>query len=113
MKNILSILSLSLCCCALSAAKAPNFIIIYTDDLGYADTSVQMMDTDPSSKHTFINTPGLERLADLGARFNAGYAPTPTCTGSRLSIRRGFPRLLMDDQVRRRPSQKCRCKCSG
>ena len=89
MKHLLSLLSLSLCCCALSAAKAPNFIIIYTDDLGYADTSVQMMDTDPSSKHTFINTPGLERLADLGARFNAGYAPTPTCTGSRLSIQFG------------------------
>ncbi len=89
MKSILSILSLSLCCSALSAAKAPNFILIYIDDLGYADTSVQMMDADPSTQHTFIYTPGLERLADLGARFNAGYAPTPTCTGSRLSIQFG------------------------
>ena len=29
-------------------ANSPNFIILYADDLGYADTSVQMMDSDPS-----------------------------------------------------------------
>ena len=73
----------------LSAADAPNFIIIYADDLGYADTSVQMMDDDPSTKHNFIQTPGLERLAELGARFTTAYAPTPTCTGSRISILMG------------------------
>ena len=71
------------------AAKAPNFIIVYADDLGYADTSVQMMDDDPSTKHDFILTPGLDRLAESGARFTAGYAPTPTCTASRLSIQHG------------------------
>jgi arylsulfatase A-like enzyme len=71
------------------AAERPNFIIIYADDLGYADTSVQMMDADPSTKHDFIQTPGLERLARIGARFTAAYSPTPTCTGSRLSIQMG------------------------
>jgi arylsulfatase A len=89
MKPALPLLLLSFFSSLLSAAKSPNFIIIYTDDLGYADTSVQMMDADPSSKHKFIHTPGLERLADIGARFNAGYSPTPTCTGSRLSIQFG------------------------
>jgi arylsulfatase A-like enzyme len=71
------------------AAERPNFIILYADDLGYADTSVQMMDADPSTKHDFIQTPGLERLARMGARFSAAYSPTPTCTGSRLSIQFG------------------------
>ena len=71
------------------AAERPNFIIIYADDLGYADTSVQMMDADPSTKHDFNQTPGLERLARIGARFGAAYSPTPTCTGSRLSIQFG------------------------
>ena len=71
------------------SAKAPNFILIYADDLGYADTSVQMMDSDPSTKHAFIKTPGLERLAEIGARFTAAYSPTPTCTGSRISIQHG------------------------
>ena len=69
--------------------KSPNFIILYADDLGYADTSVQMMDSDPSTKHAFIKTPGLERLAEIGARFTAAYSPTPTCTGSRISIQHG------------------------
>jgi arylsulfatase A-like enzyme len=89
MKPVLPLLLLSIFSSLLTAAKSPNFIIIYTDDLGYADTSVQMMDADPSSKHKFIHTPGLERLADIGARFNAGYSPTPTCTGSRVSIQFG------------------------
>jgi len=85
---ILSVLALSTNL-ALSAAKAPNFIIIYADDLGYADTSVQMMDADPSTKHAFIRTPGLDRLAKMGARFSAAYAPSPTCTASRLSLQFG------------------------
>ncbi len=73
-----------------SAAKEPNFILIYADDLGYADTSVQMMDAEPSTRHSFIHTPGLDRLASQGARFSAAYAPTPTCTGSRISIQFGM-----------------------
>jgi arylsulfatase A-like enzyme len=89
MKPVLPLLLLSIFSSLLSAAKSPNFIIIYTDDLGYADTSVQMMDAEANSKHKFIHTPGLERLAAMGARFNAGYSPTPTCTGSRLSIQFG------------------------
>ena len=72
-----------------ATARPPNFVLIYTDDLGYADTSVQMMDAEPSSKHDFIQTPGVERLAELGARYTAAYAPTPTCTGSRISIQFG------------------------
>ena len=89
MKQLLLFLPLVLSSVTLSADKAPNFIIIYADDLGYADTSVQMMDDDSSTKHDFIETPGLDRLADLGARYTVAYAPTPTCTGSRMSIQHG------------------------
>ena len=71
------------------SAKAPNFILIYADDLGYADTSVQMMDAEPSTQNAFIQTPGIERLAQIGARFTAAYAPSPTCTASRISIQHG------------------------
>ena len=74
---------------SLDAKKPPNFIILYADDLGYADTSVQIMDSDPLTKHAFIKTPGIERLAEIGARFTAAYSPTPTCTGSRISIQHG------------------------
>lgn len=89
MKQLLLFLPLVLSSVTSSADKAPNFIIIYADDLGYADTSVQMMDDDSSTKHDFIQTPGLDRLADLGARYTVAYAPTPTCTGSRMSIQHG------------------------
>jgi arylsulfatase A-like enzyme len=71
------------------SAKVPNFILIYADDLGYADTSVQMMDAEPSTQNAFIQTPGIERLAQIGARFTAAYAPSPTCTASRVSIQHG------------------------
>ncbi len=88
MKKIASLLLLMLATHA-AAGEAPNFIVIYADDLGYADTSVQMMDADPSTKHDFIQTPGLERLSHLGARFSTAYAPSPTCTASRLSLQCG------------------------
>ena len=68
------------------AKDSPNFIIIYMDDLGWHQTSVQMMDSEPMSKHSFYNTPNVERLAEMGRCFSNGYAPTATCTGSRVSI---------------------------
>jgi arylsulfatase A-like enzyme len=69
---------------------APNFIIFYMDDLGWADTSVPMMDGEPLSKNDFYQTPHLEKLAARGIRFSNGYCPTPTCTGSRVSIQFGM-----------------------
>jgi len=75
---------------ALNAApSAPNFIIMYIDDLGWADTSVPMMDSEPDSKSDFNQTPHLEALAKRGMRFSNAYAPAPTCTPSRKSIQFG------------------------
>ena len=78
------------------AATSPNFVIFYVDDrfyvddLGWADTSVRMMDDGPLSASDFYQTPALERIAKQGMRFTCGYAPTPTCTGSRISIQFGM-----------------------
>jgi len=71
------------------AAERPNFIIIYVDDLGWADTSVKMMDSDSDSASDFHQTPHLERLASRGMKFSCAYAPAPTCTPSRKSIQFG------------------------
>lgn len=71
------------------AEAPPNFIIFYVDDLGWADTSVQMMVSDPDSRSDFHQTPNLEYLAEQGMRFSNAYAPAPTCTPSRLSIQMG------------------------
>ena len=71
------------------AKEVPNFIIIYMDDLGWHQTSVRMMESEPMSKHSFYKTPNVERLAEMGRCFSNGYAPTATCTGSRVSIQFG------------------------
>jgi len=71
------------------AAERPNFIIVYVDDLGWADTSVKMMDSDPDSASDFHQTPHLEELARRGMKFSCAYAPAPTCTPSRKSIQFG------------------------
>ena len=71
------------------ASERPNFIIVYVDDLGWADTSVRMMDSDPDSASDFHQTPHLEELARRGMKFSCAYAPAPTCTPSRKSIQFG------------------------
>jgi len=64
----------------------PNIIIILTDDQGWTDTSVRMMETRDDSKSDFYQTPNLERLANDGMVFSNAYAPAPVCTPSRYSI---------------------------
>lgn len=71
------------------AVDRPNFIIVYVDDLGWADTSVRMMNSDPESASDFHQTPHLEKLAVRGMKFSNAYAPAPTCTPSRKSIQFG------------------------
>lgn len=74
---------------SLRGAERPNFVIVYVDDLGWADTSVRMMDSDPDSASDFHQTPHLEQLARRGMKFSCAYAPAPTCTPSRKSIQFG------------------------
>ena len=71
------------------AEKAPNFILIYADDLGYTQTSVPMMMERPETRHALHQTPNLEKLAAQGMRFSNAYAPSPVCTSSRASIQHG------------------------
>lgn len=83
------LLAISLTVTSLTAAKAPNFILIYADDLGYAQTSVAMMKERPETTHVLHQTPKLDQLAAKGMRFSNAYAPSPVCTSSRASIQHG------------------------
>ena len=74
---------------SLVAEKAPNFILIYADDLGYTQTSVAMMKERPETAHALHQTPNLDQLAANGMRFSNAYAPSPVCTSSRASIQHG------------------------
>jgi len=73
----------------IAAEGSPNFILFYTDDQGWTDTSVPMMKNRPETGSNFYQTPNLERLAKEGMRFSNAYAPAPTCTPSRVSIQFG------------------------
>ncbi|MCH2209169.1 MAG: sulfatase [Lentisphaerales bacterium] len=70
-------------------SKRPNFIIFYTDDQGYGDTSVPMIKERPDLARDLYKTPHLERLAKEGMRFSNAYSPAPTCTPSRISLQFG------------------------
>ncbi len=72
-----------------SLATKPNFILVFTDDQGWTDTSVPMIAGRPDTASPFYRTPHLERMAKRGMVFSDAYSPAPTCTPSRCSIQFG------------------------
>ena len=66
--------------------KQPNIIIFFTDDQGWAETSVPMMQGRDDSYSDFLQTPALEQMAQEGMVFSNAYASAPTCTPSRGGI---------------------------
>ena len=83
--------------------KAPNIVLILTDDQGWGATSVLMDKNVPESRSDFIKTPNLEKLASRGVVFSQAYAPHPNCSPSRYSILTGKSpaKLQMSDIVDR------------
>lgn len=63
------------------AKELPNIIIIYADDLGWADLSCYGA--------TAVQTPHIDQLAQEGIRFTSGYASAATCTPSRYAMLTG------------------------
>ena len=79
----------------IAAPRPPNFIILLGEGQGWNSTSVQMDDTVPASKSSFIQTSNLERLTREGMRFANAYAASPRCTPSRAALLTGkTPALL-------------------
>jgi arylsulfatase A-like enzyme len=66
---------------ALPAARKPNIVMIYADDLGYGDLSCYGA--------TAIRTPNLDKLAARGTRFENAHSPSATCTPSRYALLTG------------------------
>lgn len=67
----------------------PNIVIFFTDDQGWADTSVRMMKDRADSRSDFYRTPSLEKMAKEGMVFSSAYAAAPTCTPSRGGLQFG------------------------
>ncbi|MBB6431172.1 arylsulfatase A-like enzyme [Algisphaera agarilytica] len=67
--------------CARGEVARPNVVLIYGDDVGYADIGV--------NGATVIPTPHIDRLASRSLNFTDGHAPSATCTPSRFSMLTG------------------------
>ena len=60
------------------SSTPPNIVLIYADDLGWRDLSVQ--------GSTYYETPNIDRLAEEGMRFTDAYANAPNCAPSRAAL---------------------------
>lgn len=65
----------------LGAADRPNILIIFADDLGYADIGVHGGKAVP--------TPNIDALANSGVRCTSGYVTCPYCSPSRAGMLTG------------------------
>jgi arylsulfatase A-like enzyme len=61
--------------------RPPNIVLLFADDLGYADTAVYGSKTIP--------TPHIDRLAKGGIRFTDAYVTAATCSPSRAGLMSG------------------------
>lgn len=67
----------------------PNILFLLSDDQNWDGTSVQLHPELPASKSRYYQTPNLEQLAKQGMRFSAAYAPSPSCSPTRISLQTG------------------------
>lgn len=77
-----ALLTLICAIASLTAAERPNVVIIYGDDVGYADVGAY------GSK--LIPTPNIDKLASEGLMFTDGHCSAATCTPSRFSMLTGI-----------------------
>jgi uncharacterized sulfatase len=80
---------------SLAAAKRPNIVLIFADDLGYGDVGC-------FNEQCPFKTPRLDQMARQGARLTSFYVPTPYCAPSRGTILTG--RYPFRHSVVRNPS---------
>lgn len=65
------------------AAKQPNIVFIFADDLGWSDTTLY--------GHTKLyKTPNIETLAKRGLTFNRAYSASPLCSPTRSATLTGL-----------------------
>jgi len=65
----------------LYAARKPNILLLFADDLGYGDLGVQGCKDIP--------TPNIDSIARNGVRFTNGYVSCPVCSPTRAGLMTG------------------------
>ncbi len=76
----ISLILLALTASTVVAAR-PNFLVIYTDDVGYGDVSCY--------QGCNFKTPNIDRIATEGLRFTDAHCTAATCTPSRYTLLTG------------------------
>ena len=71
-----------------SLDPAPNVVIFIADDMGIGDTSAYQ-DLTGNADSVQIDTPEMERLANLGTRFTDAHTNGATCSPTRISLLSG------------------------
>lgn len=71
----------ALTACGLAAERLPNFVIVYIDDMGYADIG-------PFGAQGY-STPNLDRMAAEGRVFTDFYVAQAVCSASRAALMTG------------------------
>jgi len=89
----LGVATLTIPGCAKPTSRKPNFVIIFTDDQGYADVGCF------GAKG--FETPNLDQMAAEGAKFTSFYSAAPVCSPARAALLTGcypmrvsIPRVL-------------------
>lgn len=84
MKNLI-LLSLIICFCGCASKQAtedkPNIILIFSDDAGFADFSL--------NGNKLIQTPNIDAIAANGVQFTNAYVSAPVCSPSRAGLLTG------------------------
>jgi arylsulfatase A-like enzyme len=75
---------------ARQASEKPNFLIIVTDDQGYADLSAFQHHAED------VHTPNMDRLAARGVLFTEAYVSAPVCSPSRAGWNTGRHQVRWD-----------------
>lgn len=68
-----------------AAPRPPNVVIVFADDLGYADLN----SASPSARKTRSRTPNLDRMAADGMRLTNFYVAQAVCSASRAALLTG------------------------
>lgn len=75
----------------ISFAELPNVIILYGDDVGFADVGV--------NGAKLIPTPHIDQLAAEGLNFTDGHCPAATCSASRYAMLTGRLAVRKDVKI--------------
>jgi arylsulfatase A-like enzyme len=79
---VLAVFIFAWLCGACMGAQKPNVVMVFIDDMGYADVG--------AFGNPVVETPHMDRLAREGTKFTNFYVNSPICSASRVALNAGI-----------------------